>query len=426
MKRRIFLLILVAFLGINVSAKGEATIKNLKVNNVACSCIDYECSVEVDATMATITYTLVDPDATVDRLSGFKVELLSQITTVKLVVSNTVDEQKQENTYNITITKHEKSNDYTLKSLKVNNNAIELIEEVYVYSYVSDYKDDKIVISAVANDKNAKVKTEKEYAFPLDSSSSAIDFTVEAENKEKREYRIVVTRGVKPDTTLKSLKIDHGNIKFDPQVNEYEFNVDYSVTDLKIEATPSNKNAKVKIEKETLVVGENKIKITVTREENLDKSLANLKSLKIDEYSKLDFEENVLDYKLNFSKIPEKLTIHAVAKEENSTITILDNEDLKDGSKVIIQIKLNESNVTREYILELVEKTGISNNKTFILISIIALGITMLVLFILDIKDHKRERKRALNRLFELRRKKEKKKKEEKKESQPDDDLEII
>ena len=442
MKRKILLLIMFLFLSINVYAVGEATIKDLKVNGVACKCIDYECSVEVDATMATITYDLVDTEATVDRLSGFKVELLSQITTVKLVVSNTLEEQKVENTYNITINKHEKSNDKTLKSLKVNDKVIELLEEVVVYSYVSDYKDEKIVINAVTNDSHAKIIKEKEYDFPLDMSSSAIDFTVEAENKERQEYRIVVTRGIKPDTTLKSLKLDHGEISFDPKVTEYEVMVDYSVTELKVEAIPNSDKAKVEIKKSLLVVGENKITIIVTndkttteytllvtREENLDKSLANLKSLKIDEYPKLDFEENVLDYKLNFSKIPEKLTIHAIAKEENSKVTILNNEDLKDGSKVTIRIKLNESTVSREYTLEINEQKGISNNKTFILISLIGVGLMIMIMLILEINDHKKEKRRAINKLFELRRKKEKKKKEEKekkKESKPADDLEII
>lgn len=445
MKRIILLFILSLFLTINVYAEGEAAISNLKVNGTSCKCIDYDCSVEIDSTMATITYDLVDSRATVDRLSGFKVELLSQITTVKLVVSNTSGEQKLENTYNITITKHEKSSDYTLKSLKVNDNAIELLEDVYVYSFISDYNDEKIVINATPNDSHAIVKTSKEYEFPHDLSSSAIDFTVEAENKEKKEYRIVVTRGVKPDTTLKSLKTDHGDIEFDSKVSEYNLLVDYSVTDLKIEAIANDSHAKVEIMKEPLVVGENKVIITVsndkskteyillvTREENLDKSLANLKLLKIDEYPKLGFEENVLDYKLNFNKIPQELTIHAVAKESNSNITILNNKELKNGSKVIIRIKLNESTVMREYTLEINQVKGISNNKTFILISMIALGITILVLFIIEIKDHKKEKRRALNKIFELRRKKENKKKEEKDKEKKretksiDDDLEII
>ena len=207
MKYRLFIFVLLLFVSFSVLAEGEATIKNLKVNGVPCSCSGYDCNVEVDASSATITYDLVDEKAIVDRLSGFRIDLLSQITTVKIVVSNTESDEKIENTYNIDITKHEKKNDFSLKSLSVNGKKIDLIEEVVAYSFISEYDTEKIVIDATTNDSNAKILKEKEYPFDLKDSSLAVDFSVQAENGEKETYRIVVTRGVKPNTTLKSLKI---------------------------------------------------------------------------------------------------------------------------------------------------------------------------------------------------------------------------
>ncbi len=441
MKRRLILIyIMIIFACLNVFAEGEATLKNLKVSNVPCVCSGYECNVEVDATMAKITYDLVDPKATVDRLSGFTIELLSQVTVVKITVSNTVNDQKIENVYNISITKHEKSNDFSLKSLKINGSDIKLVEEVIVYSYECDYNVEKLTIDAVPNDPKARVIKEDSYVFDKENSSIAVDFAIEAENKERKNYRIVVTRGVKPDTTLKSLIIEHGNINFDKDTLQYEFNVEYSINKLKIDAIPNVKTAKVEIVNNDLVVGENEVKIIVTngkskseyillvtREENLDKSVANLKELKVDEYPKLDFEENVLDYNLKFSTVPAKLTIHAKAKAEDSKITILNNENLKVGSKVIVRVSLNNSSITREYAFLIQEKNGISDNKTFILISIIVLLIVIIVLFIIEIKERKIAKKKYLNKIFELRRKKEKKKKEEKKHSKKEEEeIEII
>lgn len=442
MKHKIYIVVAILFLAFSVKAEGEATISNIKVNGVACSCSGYDCKVEVDAEKASITYDLVDTKATVDRLSGFSVDLLSQVTTVKILVTNSENEEKIENTYVIDITKHQKKNDFSLKKLTVNDDKIDIIDDVVVYSYVSEFDAEKIVIDATPNDSNAKVIKEKEYTFNLKDSSLAIDFTVEAENGEKATYRIVVSRGVKPDTTLKSLSIEPGNIKFDENTFEYSLTVEYGVTDIIVDAIPNNKDAKVEIVNEPLVVGENKITITVsnekskseyvllvTREENIDKSVANLKSLKVSEYRKLDFEENVLDYVLSFKDIPEKLTIDAKAKDDNAKITILDNEDLKDGSVVTIKVLLEEENISREYTLKVVKTDKDVNqeeDKTIILICIIGLIITIITLIILEIHGKKKEKRNYLKKIFDLRHKHERRKKEEKKKKKEEDEIEII
>ena len=221
--------------------------------------------------------------------------------------------------------------------------------------------------------------------------------------------------------------------------------VEYSVNKLEIEAVPTNKNAKVKIEQEDLVVGLNTIKIIVTndqasseytllvtREENIDKSLANLKSLSVKEYAKLDFDENVLDYTLKFSEIPKSLTIDAKAVSKDTKVEILNNKDLKENSKVIIKVSLNDSTISREYTLKLVKNEHSSSNKTFVVISIIILVITIIILLILEMKERKVLRKKKLTKIIELKKKKDKEtkiKKEKvvkKQEKIEDDDIEII
>ena len=445
MKRKICLLIMFLLINLSVFAEGEATLKNIRVNGRECSCNGYDCSIEVDAKSATVTYELVDNDAKVDRLSGFNVELNSINTLTKIVVTNDKGDEKIENTYNINITLHEKSGDFSIKSLKVDGHDIELVDEVYVYSYDVDYKDEKIVVNAETTDPNAKIKIEEEYEFPLDRSSTTADFEVTAENGDTRSYRIVIKRKAMPDTTLKSLSIDKGNIDFKSDVFEYKMLVEYSVNKLEIEAVPTNKNAKVKIEQEDLVVGLNTIKIIVTndqasseytllvtREENIDKSLANLKSLSVKEYAKLDFDENVLDYTLKFSEIPKSLTIDAKAVSKDTKVEILNNKDLKDNSKVVVKVSLNDSTISREYTLKLVKNEHSSSNKTFVVISIIILVITIIILLILEMKERKVLRKKKLTKIIELKKKKDKEtkiKKEKvvkKQEKIEDDDIEII
>ena len=440
MKYKILTFIMLLFMAFSVNAEGEATIKNIKVNGVDCTCSGYDCKVEVDATSASITYEKVDSKATIDRLNGFRVDLLSQVTTIKIVVTNNEGTDKIENTYTINITKHQKNNDFSLKSLTVNGEKIELINEVIVYSYTSKYDADKIVIDAVANDSKAKIIKQKEYPFDLKDSSLAVDFSIEAENGERGSYRIVVTRGVKPNTTLKTLTVEPGNIDFKEDVYEYNFSVEYGTNEIKVDAVANSKTAKVEITNKPLVVGENKIVVTVTnekskseyvllvtREENIDKSIANLKSLKVSEYPKLDFKENVLDYELSFDKIPEKLHVEAKAKDADGKVEILNNEDLKEGSKVIVKVTLEEEKISREYTLKLVkEKEEAHNNKTVILISIIMLVITIIVLLALEIHNKKCEKRNYLKKIFELRHRRERKRKEEKNKKLKEEEIEII
>lgn len=436
--KKIILFVLILFLGISVNAEGEATIKNIKVNGRECYCTSYECVIEVDTKTAKITYDLADTTATVDRASGFSVDLTGQLTVVKIVVTNNQGDDKIENTYNISITLHEKSSDVTLKSLKVNDDAITLLKDVFVYNYMAKYSDEEIVVDAILNDTNAKLTKEDKYSFPLDRSSQSIDFTVTAENGTNKNYRIVLMRGDKPNTFLKSLKVDHGNISFDKNTLEYSFNVDYSVNELIVEAIAESDDATVKIEKDSLVVGENTIKVIVTndkatseyvllvtREENKDKSLANLKSIKIREYPKFDFEENVLDYTIKFREIPEKLNIEAKSLSSDGKVEIVGNEDLVDGSKIIIKNTLIEAVISREYTITIKLDDVKENSKLSIIISLIILIITMIVLFVLEIKERRNRRLSEITKILNLRRKKEKQKKD-KESKKIEDDIDII
>ena len=435
MKKMILLIILL--ININVLAEGEATINNIRVNGIDATCTGYDCVIEIDSDKATVTYSLIDANATPDRLSGFSIDLTSPSNLIKIVVRNDKGDEPIENTYSITINKHEKSSDYTLSSLKVNDEDINLMEDVYVYNYESKYDDEKIIVSAKTNDSKAKIVTDLDFEFPLDRSSIALDFDVKAENEEVKTYRIVVNRGIKPNTYLKSLKIDKIDLKFDKEKLNYNETVEYSVNELIIEAKAEKEDAKVEIEKpETLEVGENIIRIIVTndkaesiyeikviREPNLDKSLANLKKLEILEYPKLNFEPNIIEYDLKFKEIPKSLTIKSESLDNNAKIEVLNNEDLTNEDKVIIRVSLpvDEAIIVREYTLNIIESKSIVSNNLSIIISIIIEIIVIIILLILEIKDKNKKKNNRINKMKNLVKKKNRKKEKEEKE-----EIEII
>ena len=362
MRKKVMLLFLLVCMFLHVNAEGEATLKNIKVSGKECKCIEYNCEVEVDGNSAIVSYELVDSNAKVDRQSGFSVDLTSKTTNIKIDVTNTNNGEKVENTYTISIVKHEKSKDGSLKFLKVNGKEVKLLDDVVVYLYDAKYDEEKIVVTAEPKSAGAKIVSELSFEFDLERSTDSFDFDVKSENGDVTTYRIFAVREEKPDTSLKSLKLNHGNINFVKNQYEYSFSVEYNVNDISIDAVPNSKDATVKIDKKDLVVGDNTIKIivtnkkaesiyklNVTREENIDKSIANLKKLEIKEYDSFNFDPNVLDYNLSFRDIPSFLTINAVPLDENGKVEILNNEDLHEDDKVVVKVNLIDKNISREY-----------------------------------------------------------------------------
>ena len=109
--------LLIGFFLIDVNASGDATLKNIKINDQPCECVEYVCEMEVFKDDVVITYELSSEEATVDRESGLSVTLTSNVTNIDVEVKN----GENNNNYHFIITKHVKSDDYTLCKLLLNN-----------------------------------------------------------------------------------------------------------------------------------------------------------------------------------------------------------------------------------------------------------------------------------------------------------------
>lgn len=400
--KKIIIFIFLTFLFINVWAVEDATLKNIKVNNKDCVCVEYKCEMEVSESSVSITYELSDPNATTDRESGISTLMSADVMTIKINVTN----GESHNVYEFIITKHVKSSDFTLKELYLNEEAIPLMENVFVYNASVKFDEENIIIDAIPNDSKASVDKELVFLFPADESSKSFDFKVTAEDGSQKNYRIFVTRKNRPDTLLKSLKLDNGNINFAKEVLEYNLEVDYTINEILIEAIPNDDNATIKINKESLQVGDNVITIEVTndnaksiytlnvkRSPNLDKSQANLASLSIKEYSKLNFDPNILEYELEFKDIPSSLTIEAYAISDDSVVEVIGNKNLENNSIVTIKVSLSEPSILRMYTLTIKELKEIRENKLPIVITLIILIITIVILIILSVRDSKKNKK---------------------------------
>lgn len=396
LKKIIFLLLL--FFSYNVYAMEDATLKNIKVNGITPVCVDYVCDVEIDSNSVTITYQTNSSNATVNIASGQTLILTGYTYTTTRVVTS--GDKNHIITYTFNITKHVKSSDFSLNSLYVNDQEIELKKEQYVYQGVSiDYDVKDIIIKASPTSGKAKVDLKNTYEFPVDESSKSIDITVTAENGTSKNYRVLLTRSPKPDTTLNSLNIKDVLLKFNKNTFEYDVSVPYQINNLEIAAVASDTEATIKIDKKDLIVGDNVVLITVTnkkansvytlnvkRLDNQDVSLANLKSLTIKEYKKFDFEQNILEYNLVFNDIPNKLNIKATANNLDSKVIITGNDSLKDGSIINIKVLLNEIGISRTYKLNITKAHVSEKNTLLLIILIVIIFTTMILIFIFEKK----------------------------------------
>lgn len=151
---------------------------------------------------------------------------------------------------------------------------------------------------------------------------------------------------------------------FSSSVYEYSATVDSSIKMVNIDATMEDAKSNLVISSnanEELKAGENnKITLTVTAEDGTKKAYvlnikrealtadATLKSLKIKEDPSFKLKSDEYQYKINVSQNVSKLNFDYVTNDENASVTITGNEDIKDGSKVKLLVTA-EDGTKKEY-----------------------------------------------------------------------------
>lgn len=217
--------------------------------------------------------------------------------------------------------------------------------------------------------------------------------------------------------TLKSLTIDGDYTltpEFDPDVTEYTLNVPEDVTSLDIDASLMDENAKVEITgNDEILDGVNTVEIKVTAEDgtartytiNVTKgefSNIGLKELSIDGYTLTpEFSANVYEYTLEINDLTiTSLNVNAIPDEENATVEIVGNTELKPGENIItILVKSEDNNeiATYQIFVNIVEKQeeqlipGI-NNKDLFLYGGIALAVIVILIIILVVRHRRKLR----------------------------------
>ena len=412
--RKIFkLILLILFIAcINVKAANETAITNVKVNDESINCVNLKCNATVDSDKVTISFALIDPEATSSGFnSGDSFSIEGDTLVKKLNVTKKVEglETPLSSEYTFTITKHHESDDVSLKKLTFNGKKVDLKKDIYTYKVNVTYKQKDIKIEGEVNNSLAKLEgLPIETEFDLEESTKSYDFKVTSESGKEQEYRILVTRDVRPDTSIKSIKLSSGSINIEKGVYEYSVNVPYDVNKLDLDITTNSEEAYYDINQDDkLVVGENIIEILVhnkdleqlytikvNRLDNTQDAVVNLEELKIYNYDDLDFVVSSTNYDLYFDDVPTSLRITATPVNKDNEVKINGNYKLEDGSEITIKVINNEFGLSKEYVLKIHKNAIRSSSKKFlIIVGVVIFLIATIITTVLIILKKKKKKK---------------------------------
>ena len=173
-----------------------------------------------------------------------------------IVDSNSENSNNSENNY-------VESDDTSLKSLKVNDDFIEVSENM-TYETIED----KVNIIVIPNDNRATINCEE--TINLVVGDNIVNIVVIAENGDELEYKLNIIRNEVvdelSDNTNIVIKVDDEEINFDSYISDV-INITNGVDSLNITYELEDENSNVEIiGNKDLKVGENEITVKVTAE----------------------------------------------------------------------------------------------------------------------------------------------------------------
>ena len=388
-------------------ASNDATLTDVYINEQKVVCSDYVCELIIednDVANVVITYKTNDAKATV---STEKIEdtLKSGENTYTVTVTA---EDGTEQIYTFKVTKKVLSTDSSLKKLLINGEEITLSKGTTKYQTTVSYATNKLDVEVETTDSNASLvdSNTNKLSYDFFETEKELRIKVQAEAGDITTYVINVSRRDEADATLKSLTIEDVDLNFESEIFDYEVTVLRNVTSLEIDAVPTDSEASVTIDNpKNLEIGENTVTIEVDNDGNIktytikvtkldeeDITLANLKSLTIEGYT-IDFKEDVYEYNLKIGDV-NFLVIDAIPKVDTAQVEITGNLDLVDGS--IIKIKVSyDDEVSNVYKINISKDLNVNESNTtlkiVIIIVIVLIVIAAVVLLIIQKKKKNKQ-----------------------------------
>ena len=381
-----------------INVRVKSTNNNLSSLSISSGTLSPSFSVSTTSYTATVDASSVTINASkgesTQTITGTGKKTLSYgKNTFKVVVKSEAGTSK---TYTIVITRpdNRSSNNY-LKSLSLSDGTISFKKGTNTYNITVDSNVSKLTVSAVVEDSKASlVSGYGSRTVDLKYGVNTLLVKVKAENEQVRTYTLNVTRTDNRSTNnnLSSLQISGTSLPFDKNTLNYNVSVPYEITQVEIIATPEDEKAKVVVNNFPLAIGDNNITIVVTSESEAMKTYTivvkrlseaekmsdnnNVSEMKIFGHD-FELEENKYDYDITIGADENELLFYITMEDANANYVINGNEELKDGSSVVVT-SISESGVKQDYTFS-ISKEALKSEKDSMLLTIIC-SVVFLVL----------------------------------------------
>ncbi len=321
----------------------------------------YEYTLEVDANKDKITLAFAFDNTTYSGSGAYGEQKLNPGKNTFVFTLKSIANPEDKKSYTIIVNRKDvRSSDNALASLTVGGKKITLDNNKndYEITVQSDVKEVKIQ-ATLSNAKASFVQGYGERTVTLIGERTTNEVRVQAENGNVRTYKITVIKSdyKSNDATLKSLKIKEINFNFNSNTTEYNLEVQNDITEVNLEAVANDTKATVTYNKKyTLKEGKNNITITVTAEDGSKKEYKLVitrkeeeplvKNIEIKDID-FDFKNDVYDYEIETDL--STLEFNVTLNSKTAKSTILNNEDLSNGSIVKVEVVDGSKKVTYNF-----------------------------------------------------------------------------
>lgn len=258
----------------------------------------------------------------------------------------------------------------TLDSLSINGHKLDQTFKSDTLNYTATVDADSITIEATLTDSKSKISGTGKKELKVGINKFSI--VVLSESGSKKIYTLTVTRPSKEEEEfITQLSAKGYNIKFENTKSDYILKVGSKTSEVEIGATlASNKysfvtsygprivelksnttEALIKVKNQAGTI--KTYKITIIKESSSLSSNANIKSIKIENYT-FDFDNNISNYDLTIGN-EDHLNFEVTLEDPKAKYEITGNQNLTNGSQIVIRVTAEDGSMN-VFTLDVVKK----------------------------------------------------------------------
>lgn len=326
---------------VNIPKSGNNDLKSISINgnnlsNFTSGNTSYSLGDTNDSTI-NINAEASDSKAKISGIGTYNINYGNNTFTISVTAENGSIKK-----YNITINRIDnRSSNNNLSSLSITDGKINFNKNTTNYSIIVENKVTNITINANVEDSKSTITGIG--SKNLEVYANTFYIVVTAENGSKKTYTIKVNRKdsdgnvgeLSKDNDLKSLDVSGYELSptFNKDILEYNLEVDNTIESVNINAVANDDNAVVVVNNSKLVIGLNKLTITITSESG-DK-----KTYVINVNRKDDVEE-----------VPLDKVLETISKTTSSYVkTRIDNNSYKITKDILNELKNKKKDLEINY-----------------------------------------------------------------------------